>query len=562
MNTFDHRKYQAFPRVNLNDRTWPNQQITAAPQWCSVDLRDGNQALVEPMSVLEKQRYYQLLLDMGFKQIEVGFPAASQMEFDFVRWLIEEDKIPEDVTIQVLTQAREALIEKTFAALQGVKQAIIHVYNSTSTVQRELVFQKDRQGITDIAVQGAKWVKQYADKNPDSHWQFEYSPESFSGTEMDFAVDICDAVNAVWQPTVANPVIINLPATVEMSTPNVFADQIEWFCRHINNRDAVCVSVHTHNDRGCAVAAAELAVMAGADRVEGTLLGNGERTGNMDIITMAMNLYSQGVDPELEIGNIDDIIGTIKACTKLPVHPRHPYVGELVYTAFSGSHQDAIKKCLDRRGESAKWNVAYLPIDPTDLNRTLKHVIRVNSQSGKGGVAYLLEQEYGVQLPRWLQVDFSQLVQQESERYGNEMQTEQMWDLFKANYAQLETPFKLAHYAIQHAGQDELDAQLQHGQTHIAITGHGDGALTAFANALKQHFDIEFEVVNYSEHALTQGTNSDAIAYLQIQYQQQQIIGVAINSDILTATLNALLSAVNQIAVVKSIIVNSPSMAV
>jgi len=553
MKTFDHTKYQAFPRVALNDRTWPSKQIEVAPQWCSVDLRDGNQALIEPMTVLEKQRYYQLLIDMGFKQIEVGFPAASKMDFDFVRWLIEENKIPNDVTIQVLTQARESLIEQTFAALQGVKQAIIHVYNSTSTVQRELVFQKDRQGIIDIAVQGAKWVKQHADANTDSHWQFEYSPESFSGTEIDFAVDICDAVNAVWQPSIENPVIINLPATVEMSTPNVFADQIEWFCRHVQNRQALCISVHTHNDRGCAVAAAELAVMAGADRVEGTLLGNGERTGNMDIITMAMNLYSQGIDPELEIGNIDDIITTIKDCTKLPVHPRHPYVGELVYTAFSGSHQDAIKKCLDRRSNKDKWNVAYLPIDPTDLNRTLKHVIRVNSQSGKGGVAYLIEQEYGVQLPRWLQVDFSAVVQQESERCGNEIQIEEMWTLFKANYAELEAPFKLAHYAIQHTGQDELHAQLEHQQNLIDISGQGDGALTAFANALKQHFAIDFEVVNYSEHALTQGTNSDAIAYLQIQYQQQKVIGVAINSDILTATLNALLNAVNQITVVKNI---------
>ncbi|SGZ04719.1 Probable 2-isopropylmalate synthase [Moritella viscosa] len=367
----------------MPNRKWPNKSITQAPQWCSVDLRDGNQALVEPMTVAQKRRYYQLLLAMGFKQIEVGFPAASKMDFDFVRWLIEENKIPDDVTIQVLTQARESLIEKTFEALKGVKQAIIHVYNSTSTVQRELVFQKDRQGIIDIAVQGATWVKQHADANPGPCWQFEYSPESFSGTELDFAVDICDAVNAVWQPTLENPVIINLPATVEMSTPNVFADQVEWFCDHVQGRETITVSVHTHNDRGCAVAAAELAVMAGADRVEGTLLGNGERTGNMDIITMAMNLYSQGINPKLNLGDIDNIITTITECTKLPVHPRHPYVGELVYTAFSGSHQDAIKKCLDRRKPEDSWNVAYLPIDPTDLNRTLKHVIRVNSQSVK-----------------------------------------------------------------------------------------------------------------------------------------------------------------------------------
>ena len=555
MTTFNHNKYQAFPVLNMPNRQWPNNSIIQAPQWCSVDLRDGNQALVEPMTVMQKRRYYQLLLDMGFKQIEVGFPAASQMDFDFVRWLIEENKIPDDVTIQVLTQARESLIEKTFAALQGAKQAIIHVYNSTSTVQRELVFQKDRQGIIDIAVQGATWVKMHADANPGPRWQFEYSPESFSGTELDFAVDICDAVNTVWQPTLENPVIINLPATVEMSTPNVFADQVEWFCEHVKNRDAITVSVHTHNDRGCAVAAAELAVMAGADRVEGTLLGNGERTGNMDIITMAMNLYSQGVDPKLNLGDIDNIIKTITDCTQLAVHPRHPYVGELVYTAFSGSHQDAIKKCLDRREPESTWNVAYLPIDPTDLNRTLKHVIRVNSQSGKGGVAYLLEQEYGVQLPRWLQIEFSGVVQQQSEMTASELVVPEIWALFKSTYASTETSYKLTDYNVNHGKIDKIKAQLTDGDSICHVAGEGHGALTAFIEALKQHFNIKFEVVNFSEHALSKGSDADAIAYLQIKTATESVIGVAIHNDILTASLTALLNAVNQLNSIKNIAV-------
>jgi 2-isopropylmalate synthase len=537
----------------MPNRQWPNYRITRAPQWCSVDLRDGNQALVDPMTVSQKRRYYQLLLEMGFKQIEVGFPAASKMDFDFVRWLIEENKIPDDVTIQVLTQARESLIEKTFAALKGVKQAIIHIYNSTSTVQRELVFQKDREGIIDIAVQGAKWVKQHADANPGPRWQFEYSPESFSGTELDFAVDICDAVNVVWQPTPENPVIINLPATVEMSTPNVFADQVEWFCEHVQARDAITVSVHTHNDRGCAVAAAELAVMAGADRVEGTLLGNGERTGNMDIITMAMNLYSQGIDPKLNLGEIDDIITTITECTKLPVHPRHPYVGELVYTAFSGSHQDAIKKCLDRRRAEDSWNVAYLPIDPTDLNRTLKHVIRVNSQSGKGGIAYLLEQEYGVQLPRWLQVEFSSVVQKKSEATATELIISQIWQLFKSTYASSDDVYKLMDYNISHGNIDKIKAQLTNSGEVTMITGEGNGALTAFMQAVKQHFNIEFDVVNFSEHALSKGADADAIAYVQVKTATESVIGVAVNSDILTASLTALLNAVNQIEVIKNL---------
>ena len=399
MSSFDHRKYQPFAPVAMTGRRWPDQVIEQAPLWCSVDLRDGNQALIEPMTTRQKSRLWDLLVQVGFKEIEVGFPSASSHDYDFVRDLIENDRIPDDVTIQVLVQARPELIEKTFEALRGVRRAVVHVYNSTSTVQREQVFGLDREGIIDIAVNGAKLVKEWAEKFPETEWVFEYSPESFTGTELDFAVEVCDAVNAVWQPTPDNPVIINLPATVEMSTPNIYADQIEWFCRNVANRDSLLISLHTHNDRGCAVAAAELGVMAGADRVEGTLMGNGERTGNMDVVTMAMNLYSQGVDPRLDLSQMDEIIQTCKECTQLPVHPRHPWAGELVFTAFSGSHQDAIKKCLARREDEKPWEVAYLPIDPADIGRSYQEVIRINSQSGKGGIAYVLERDHGLELP-------------------------------------------------------------------------------------------------------------------------------------------------------------------
>ncbi|MFZ5603438.1 MAG: 2-isopropylmalate synthase, partial [Pseudomonadota bacterium] len=383
---FDFRKYRPYLPVQLRDRTWPDQTIDTAPAWCSVDLRDGNQALIDPMNVEEKKRLFALLVKVGFKEIEVGFPAASQPDFDFVRALIEENRIPDDVTIQVLTQSRDELIERSFESLRGAKKAIVHLYNSTSPTQREQVFGLDKTGITAIAVHGAQKVKSEARKYPQTQWSFQYSPESYSGTEVDYAVEVCNAVLDVWQPTAQNKVILNLPATVEMTTPNVYADQIEYFCRHVNFRENVIISLHTHNDRGCAVAAAELGVMAGADRIEGTLLGNGERTGNMDIVTMALNLYSRGVDPQLDLANMDEIISVVQDVTKLPVHPRHPYAGELVYTAFSGSHQDAIRKCLSRRKEGDVWDVAYLPIDPADLGRSYEAVVRINSQSGKGGV--------------------------------------------------------------------------------------------------------------------------------------------------------------------------------
>ena len=399
---YDHRKYKPFQPIGLSDRTWPDRVIKSAPIWCSVDLRDGNQALIEPMSVEQKKKMFELLVEVGFKEIEVGFPAASQPDFDFVRCLIEENRVPDDVTIQVLTQARPELIQRTFESLRGARRAILHVYNSTSTVQREKVFKTDEAGIIDIAVAGATEVKRCAELAPETEWVFQYSPESFTGTEMDFAVEVCDAVNAVWQPTPESSAIINLPATVEMATPNVYADQIEYFCRKLKNRDSVIISLHTHNDRASAVAAAELAVMAGAQRVEGTLLGNGERTGNMDIVIMAMNLYSQGVAPMLDFTHMDEICTVARECTQLPVHPRHPYAGELVFTAFSGSHQDAIHKCLSKRDADDAWDVAYLPIDPADIGRTYQEVIRINSQSGKGGVAHVLRRDYGLELPRWL----------------------------------------------------------------------------------------------------------------------------------------------------------------
>ncbi|MFM1896678.1 MAG: hypothetical protein RLZZ385_1752, partial [Pseudomonadota bacterium] len=431
---FDHSKYPAFKPIAIQDRTWPDNVITQAPMWCSVDLRDGNQALIEPMSVAQKKKLFGLLVDVGFKQIEVGFPAASKPDFDFVRSLIEDNLIPDDVTIQVLTQARDELIERTFESLKGAKRAILHVYNSTSVVQRQKVFKTDKAGIIKIAVNGAEQVKRCAARAPETQWTFQYSPESFTGTEMDFAVDVCNAVIDVWQPTKDKPVIINLPSTVEMATPNVYADQIEWFCRHVNRRDAVIVSLHTHNDRGCAVAAAELAVMAGAQRVEGTLLGNGERTGNMDIVVMAMNMYSQGIDPRLDLHDMDRIVSVVRECTQIDVHPRQPYSGDLVFTAFSGSHQDAIKKCLDLYQEGEVWEIAYLPIDPRDLGRTYQDVIRVNSQSGKGGVAYVLANKFGFQLPRWLQIEFSRVVQKEAEDTGQEISPDEIWKLFSSHY--------------------------------------------------------------------------------------------------------------------------------
>lgn len=543
---FSHTKYSPHCPVVLKDRSWPDVVITKAPKWCSVDLRDGNQALIEPMSVAQKMDLYELLVKVGFKEIEVGYPAASQTDFDFVRRLIDEDRIPNDVTIQVLSQTREDLILRTFESLKGVSRAIVHVYNSTSTVQRKKVFQLDEEGIKAIAVKGAEVVKQCADNAPETDWTFQYSPESFTGTEIDYALDVCNAVIDVWQPTKAKKTIINLPATVEMTTPNVYADQIEYFSRQVNSREAIVLSLHTHNDRGCAVAAAELAVQGGADRVEGTLLGNGERTGNMDIVTMGMNLYSRGVDPELDFSNIDEIIQVVKRVTNLPVHPRHPYAGELVFTAFSGSHQDAIKKSLAKQAHDEPWDVAYLPIDPRDLGRSYQEVIRINSQSGKGGIAYVVEQSKGLQLPRWLQIDFSTVVQNYAEHTESEVESSEIWSLFEQHYLKCETPYRLASFANSHSdGKDSLEARLESSSGDINIKGEGAGVVESFVSALSKQLSVPLVLVDYSEHAVTHSASSDAACYVQMNIQGERYCGVGMSSDIVDATLRAILCAVN-----------------
>lgn len=548
MKHFDHRKYRPTPAVAMRNRQWPGRTIEQAPVWASVDLRDGNQALLEPMNPSQKRRMWDLLVKLGLKEIEVGFPSASQPDYDFVRWLIDEQQIPEDVTVQVLVQAREDLIKRTFEALRGVRRAIVHVYNSTSRVQRERVFGKDRGGIRDIAVQGAKWVRREADRYPQTEWVFQYSPESFSNTEMDYAVEVCEAVLDVWQPTPRHPAIINLPATVESSTPNVFADQVEWFCGHISRRESIVVSVHTHNDRGSAVAAAELALLAGADRVEGTLLGNGERTGNMDMVTLAMNLYSQGVDPQLDISSPDEIISIYSQCTGLPVHPRHPWVGELVYTAFSGSHQDAIRKCLHQQQSGEHWQVAYLPIDPKDLGRDYQAVIRVNSQSGKGGVAFVLERDYGLILPRWLQVELAQIVQRESEQQAGEVDSAHIHALFREHYIQDGAPTRLSGYRIdRQAGGDSIEARIVAADGfEQTIRGKGEGAISAFADAWMRYAGEPVNVVDFSEHAICEGTDAEAIAYVQLNVAGRRVSGAACDRDSAGASLKAVLSALNR----------------
>lgn len=545
---FDHRKYKPFPPIALKDRTWPDQVITKAPKWCSVDLRDGNQALIEPMSVAQKQKLFALLVEVGFKEIEVGFPAASQPDFDFVRSLIEENRIPDDVTIQVLTQARPELIERTFESLKGARRAVLHVYNSTSVVQRQKVFKTDKAGIIDIAVKGAQCVKECAERAPETEWVFQYSPESFTGTEVDFAVAVCDAVTDVWQPTPEHPCILNLPSTVEMATPNVYADQIEWFGRNIKRRDAIIISLHTHNDRSCAVAAAELAVMAGAQRVEGTLLGNGERTGNMDIVIMAMNLYSQGIDPELDLHDMDRIVSIVRECTQIDVHPRQAYSGDLVFTAFSGSHQDAIKKCLDVYQEGAPWEIAYLPIDPRDIGRTYQDVIRVNSQSGKGGVAYVLANKFGFELPRWLQIEFSRVVQKHTEESGQEIHPEQIWTLFNDYYLSSDKALSLEDFSINKSeGRETFTAKLDYFGEELAVSGEGDGVLDAFVEALKQAINIDFEILEYGEHALGQGADAEAVTYIQIKCNNRRYSGVAISKDIIASSLNAFMGAASEL---------------
>lgn len=554
MSHYNHKKYRPFQPLKAINRRWPNHIIQQAPAWCSVDLRDGNQALIEPMNPDQKLELFELLVEVGFKEIEIGFPAASQTDFDFVRLLIEQNKIPDDVTIQVLTQARESLIKRSFEALKGARSAIMHVYNSTSTIQREHVFKKSREEIKAIAVEGAKLVKQCADKQTDTDWQFQYSPESFSQTEMDYAIEVCDAVIDIWQPTIGRKVILNIPATVEASTPNIYADQVEYFNDNISLRDCVSLSLHTHNDRGSGIAAAELGLLAGADRLEGTLLGNGERTGNMDIVTSALNLYSQGIDPMLDLSQMDKIISVVERCTQITVHPRHPYAGELVFAAFSGSHQDAINKCLavdkqnrETHGEEYPWDVAYLPIDPRDVGRSYQEVIRINSQSGKGGMAYVLEQDYGLILPRWLQVDFSLHVQRYADNHKREISPAIIYDIFSTTYIEVNSPYAIKNYTATHNhGSDQLSAELLVENSHdaIKIDGSGCGILDSFIHAIKINTSSKIIIIDYNEHTLGNTEQSEAICYVQLSINGQRYCGAGKSEDIVGASLQAVLNTI------------------
>ncbi|RXE48929.1 2-isopropylmalate synthase [Chromohalobacter israelensis] len=545
MSRFDHRKYRPAPRVPAFDRQWPDRDLVAAPTWVSEDLRDGNQALLEPMSVEQKQRFWHQIIKVGIKEVMVGFPSASQPDYDFVRWLIEEDQIPDDVTIAVLVQCREHLIERTFESLVGAKRVIVHLYNSTSTVQRERVFEMDRAGIVDIAVQGASWVKERAARYPDVDWRFEYTPESFSSTEIDFSLEICEAVMDVWQPTPDNKCILNLPTTVEVAGPHHHADQIDYFCQHISRRDSVIISVHTHNDRGGAVAAAELAMLAGAERVEGTLLGNGERTGNMDIVTLAMNLYSQGIDPELDLSRPDEIIQVVQECTGIPMHPRHPWVGEMVYTAFSGSHQDAIRKSLKKQQDDEPWQVAYLPIDPRDIGRDYQAVIRVNSQSGKGGMAFLLERDYGISLPRWMALELAPAVQAVSETVNGELSSARIRDVLVETFTQC-APLTLSGYRLDREASEHLTVSLDDNGQALRLSGQGNGVISAFMAAWQQYTGRSVSVVDYSEHALGEGSDAVAIAFVQLNVDGQRVSGMAEDGDTVGASLKAVLSALNR----------------
>ena len=547
-------KYRAFEPINLPDRTWPAKTITKAPLWCSVDLRDGNQALVDPMDAQRKMRMFKTLVKMGFKEIEVGFPAASQTDFDFVRKIIEDDLIPPDVSIQVLTQARPELIERTYESVRGVHRAIMHLYNSTSTLQRRVVFGLDKDGVKDIAVRGAQLVRELADNMDGTDIVYEYSPESFTGTELEYAVEVCDAVCDVWEPTPNKKAIINLPATVEMATPNIYADQIEWMSRHLARRDSIILSLHPHNDRGTGVAAAELGVMAGADRIEGTLFGNGERTGNVDLITLAGNLLTQGVDPELDLSDINHLLEVAEHCNQLPVHPRHPYAGELVFTAFSGSHQDAIKKGMSALdgSNSQLWEVPYLPIDPQDLGRSYEAIIRVNSQSGKGGVAYILQADHGLNLPRGLQIEFSKVVQAHTEASSQEISTDSIWKLFDAEYMQAGSPYEFVeHWEMPDTkGPDmrRMTATVRIDGVERTINGRGNGPIAAFVDALHNDCGVSLTVLDYHEHAVGHGADAEAVAYVEAQYGDAgTTFGVARHANITIATLRATCGALNRL---------------
>jgi 2-isopropylmalate synthase len=545
-------KYVPFRPLPLAipDRRWPNVQIERAPRWCAVDLRDGNQALIDPMDPARKLKMFETLVEMGFKEIEVGFPSASQPDYDFVRLLIEEDRIPDDVTIQVLVQCRADLIERTYECLQGAPRAIVHFYNSTSVLQRRVVFGKDKDGITAIAVEAAKLCRKLEATIPETHVRYEYSPESYTGTEVEYAVEVCAAVMEVIEPTPDRPIVLNLPATVEMYTPNIYADTIEWFLAHIPNRDSVVLSLHPHNDRGTAVAAAELGVMAGADRVEGCLFGNGERTGNVDLVTLALNLFSQGVDPELDVSDIDALRRTAEWCNRLPVHPRHPYVGDLVYTAFSGSHQDAIKKGFEALGPDYDvWEVPYLPIDPKHVGRSYEAVIRVNSQSGKGGVAYIMKAEHGLDLPRRLQIELSKTVQKITEDTGTEISPGELWSTFQREYLPEDPGVQLlSHEETTASGSGStITAQLLVDGEHRTVTGKGNGPIAAFVHAVQTDLGLELEVVDYAEHAVTAGADASAVAYVEARGEDGITWGVGMDESITSASLKAVVGAVNRL---------------
>ena len=549
------KKYKPFEPIPLEGRSWPNMVIQSAPRWCSVDLRDGNQALIEPMGHERKKRMFKLLCDLGFKEIEVGFPAASETDFEFVRWLIEEKQIPSDVTIQVLTQARDHIIERTFESLQGASQAIVHFYNSTSTLQRKVVFDQDKEGIKKIATDGAMLVKKLALANPETKWSFEYSPESFTGTELDYAADVCDAVVDILKDVSSEKIIINLPATVEMATPNVYGDQIEWMNTNLINRKNITLSLHPHNDRGTAVAASEFGLMAGADRVEGTLFGNGERTGNVDIVTIALNLLTQGIDPELDFSDINAVIREVEYCNQLPVHPRHPYAGDLVFTAFSGSHQDAIKKGLSALEKSNKpeWEVPYLPIDPADLGRSYEAVVRINSQSGKGGIAFILEKDHGVSLPRRLQINLSEKVQKVADETGKEVMSRDIWKVFEKNYIAVEGQLELINYALSSTEDssgntsDQVEITLNDKSNEVHLTGIGGGPIEAFVSAVNDHFSSSISVSDYHQHSVTSGADAKAAAFIELTLAGKNEWGAGIDGNTVKASFQAIIAGLNKL---------------
>jgi 2-isopropylmalate synthase len=549
-------KYRAFEAIDISERQWPSNSIKQSPIWCSVDLRDGNQALIEPMGEERKLRMFNLLLEIGFTEIEVGFPSASQTDFDFVRKIINDNLVPADVTIQALTQARPELIKRTFEALEGAKNAIVHVYNSTSTLQRKVVFKSDEAGIKKIATDGAKWVLEESQKYHNTDWTFEYSPESFTGTELPYAVEVCNAVNEVWKPNKNKKTIINLPATVEMSSPNLYADQIEWMCRNLENRENIVVSLHPHNDRGTAVAASELGVMAGADRIEGTLFGNGERTGNVDLVTLSLNMLTQGIDPHLDFSNINPIMREAEYCNQLPVHPRHPYAGDLVFTAFSGSHQDAIKKGLTeiRNSNQEIWEVPYLPIDPKDVGRSYEAVIRINSQSGKGGVAYLLEKDHGLSMPRRLQIEFSQVIQKLADESGKEISPSDIWNNFQNTYLAKSGNYEFLEHNINSKANndgtqsDQIEMSLLSDTKKITIKGSGNGPLDAVIDAIKKDLDIDLKISDYHQHAISSGSDAQAVAYSELIFKDKSVWGVGIHQNTVIAGLESVISGLNRLS--------------